>query len=267
MSEVIERVKSTSDTSESYKEKSRSLKGYTPWKGVPEKSFDSLVKLGVVLDEIIESYQMDAISIRCWTELQQQLGISPCVLLGELNNRLISSACEVDIGNAIAMHALALASGKPASLLDWNNNYGEEDDKCILFHCGPVPKDLMENEGMVTDHAILKNSVGEGCSFGCHVGRIKQMKFTYGSLLTNEGKVSMYVGQGRITNDPIPNDFFGVAGVAEIDHLQDLLLHIGRKGYRHHVSLTQDWVAEPLREALSYYLNFNIEQPLKEFSC
>jgi L-fucose isomerase-like protein len=43
--------------------------------------------------------------------------------MGELNNRMVSSACEVDIGNAVAMRALALASGKSPALLDWNNNY------------------------------------------------------------------------------------------------------------------------------------------------
>ncbi len=259
MSEIIARVKSASSESDAYKAKANFLKGYASWQGVPDNAFDTLVKLGVVLDEIIEAYQMDAISIRCWTELQTQLGISPCVLLGELNNRMVSSACEVDIGNAVAMRALALASGKSPALLDWNNNYADDDDKCILFHCGPVPRSLMADEGKVIDHLILQNGVGEGCGFGCHVGRIKPMNFTYGSLLTNDGRVSMYLGQGRITEDKIPSDFFGCAGVAYIEGLQDLLIHIGRKGYRHHVSITEDWVKEPLAEALGYYLNYNIE--------
>mgnify|MGYP000540907620 CR=1 FL=1 len=117
----------------------------------------------------------------------------------------------------------------------------------------------MTDEGKVIDHLILQNGVGEGCSYGCHVGRIKPMNFTYGSLLTNDGKVSMYLGHGHITADEIPSDFFGCAGVAYIEGLQDLLIHIGRKGYRHHVSITEDWVKEPLAEALGYYMNYNIE--------
>jgi len=267
MSEIIARVKSASTSTDAYKTKASYLKGYASWKGVPDAAFDALVKLGVVLDEIIDAYQMDAISIRCWTELQQQLGISPCVLLGELNNRMVSSACEVDLGNAIMMHALTLASGQPPALLDWNNNYAEEDNKCILFHCGPVPRQLMTDEGKIIDHLILQNGVGEGCGFGCHVGRIKPMPITFGSLLTNDGRISIYLGQGRITSDPIPSEFFGCAGVVEIAHLQDLLLHIGRKGYRHHLSLTPDWVQAPLQEALGYYLNFNVELPQEDATC
>ena len=85
----------------------------------------------------MDESKLDAIAIRCWTELQK-LNISPCVLLGEMNNRRVSSACEVDIGNAVMMHALTWLPTPPRPL-DWNNNYADEEDNCILFHCGPCP--------------------------------------------------------------------------------------------------------------------------------
>ena len=49
-------------------------------------------------------------------EMQKQLGISPCVLLSEMNDRGIPAACEVDVGNAVTMYALSLASGRPRRL-------------------------------------------------------------------------------------------------------------------------------------------------------
>ena len=168
------------------------------------------------------------------------------------------AACEVDVGNAVAMYALHLASGEPAACLDWNNNYGEEDDKCILFHCGPVPKGLMTDRGRIADHAILANTVGEGCGYGCHVGRIAPVDFTFGSMLTDSGRLRFYLGQGRFTADEIPTEFFGCAGVAEIENLQDVLLHVGRNGYRHHVSVAPGLVQAPVREALGHYLGFDI---------
>jgi L-fucose isomerase-like protein len=109
--------------------------------------------------------------------------------------------------------------------LDWNNNYVDDDDKCILFHCGPVPAQMMAGPGRITDHDIIKTSIGEGISFGCNVGRIAPGDITFGSLLTDAGKIRMYLGQGQITEDPIPFDFFGCAGVVEIPRLQDVLLH------------------------------------------
>ncbi len=261
LSDVFARMKAVNSGNEAYKAKAAVLKEYAPWEGVPEQAFDNIVRLGVVLDAIIEEYRMDAIALRCWVEMQEQLGISPCVLLGELNNRGLPAACEVDVGNAIAMHALHLASGEPATCLDWNNNYGEEDDKCILFHCGPVPRDLMSDRGRITDHAILANAVGKGHSYGCHIGRIAPVDFTFGSMLTDSGRLRFYLGQGRFTDDKIPAEFFGCAGVAEIEKLQDVLLHVGHNGYRHHVSLTPGLVQAPVREALERYLGFEVTLP------
>jgi L-fucose isomerase-like protein len=261
LSGVFARMREVKHDDGAYDAKAAELRAYTSWEGVPKEAFDNIVRLGVVLDEIIEEYQMDAIALRCWTELQEQLGISACVLLGELNNRGVPAACEVDVGNAIVMHALHLASGEPATCLDWNNNYGDEEDKCILFHCGPVPRSLMADRGRIIDHAILANTVGEGCSYGCHVGRIAPSGFTFGSMLTNSGELRFYLGQGRFTEDPIPPEFFGCAGVAEIAHLQDVLLHVGLNGYRHHVSLTPGLVQAPVREALERYLGFAVTSP------
>jgi L-fucose isomerase-like protein len=267
LSDIFGRMRSLSTEMDAFKSKAHVLQQYTSWAGVPQKAFENIVRLGVVLDQVIDEYQMDAIALRCWTEMQQQLGISGCVILGELNERGISSSCEVDIGNAVVMHALQLASGRPPACLDWNNNYGDDENKCILFHCGPVPKSLMVGEGHISDHAILANAVGQGCGFGCHVGRIAPQDFTFGSLLADAGKLKLYLGEGSFTPDPIPTEFFGCAGVAEIPQLQKVLMHIGRMGYRHHVSLTPGKVMEPMREALERYLGFEVAFPQKGCQC
>ena len=264
LSDVFARMDGLKPGEESYRAKAEVLQAYTSWEGVPQQAFDKIVRLGVVLDVIVQEYEMDAIALRCWIELQQQLGISGCVLLGEMNDRGIPAACEVDVGNAVTMYALHLASGDPATCLDWNNNYADQEDKCILFHCGPVPKSLMTDRGCIADHAILANAVGQGCSYGCHVGRIAPVDFTFGSLVTNAGQLKFYLGRGTFTEDEIPPEFFGCAGVAEIDGLQDVLLHVGYNGYRHHVSVTPGLVEAPVREALEHYLGFEVCVPQGE---
>jgi L-fucose isomerase-like protein len=261
LSDVFARMKALKPEDPAFVAKVERLRAYTSWVGVPDKAFEQIVRLGVTLDAIIEEYQLDAIAVRCWMEMQRQLGVSPCVLLGELNNRGIPAACEVDLGNAIAMQALRLASDGPAACLDWNNNYADDDDKCILFHCGPVPTSLMTDPGHVSDHSILATSEGPGIGFGCNVGRIAPGDFTFGSLMTDTGTIKIYLGQGRFTEDEIPLDFFGCAGVAEIAGLQDVLLHIGNYGHRHHVSVAPGWVQEPVREALGKYLGFDVATP------
>ena len=257
LSDVLGRVRKVSADGAAYKDKAAKLHAYASFGAVPAGPMDNLVRLGVVLDAIVDEFQLDAYAIRCWMELQNELDISPCVLLGELNDRGVAGACEVDIANAVVMHAFELASDGAVTLLDWNNNYDEEDDKCILFHCGPTPKSMMQDGARVTDHLIL----GAGCGFGCNVGRIKPMDFTFGSLMTFAGESRVYLGEGRFTNDPIPPDFFGVAGVAEMAKLQDVLLYIGENGFRHHVAITPGKIVAPVAEALDKYLGFKVALP------
>ncbi len=258
LSEVFHRMRGLKGGDKKLAAKSKILARYTCWRGVPKAAFDNIVRLGVVLDELVVEYRMDAVALRCWVEMQSQLGISPCVLLSEMNNRGIPVACEVDIGNAIAMRALALAGGGPATCLDWNNNYGDEPDKCILFHCGSAPQSMMTAPGTIVDHAILANAVGKGCSFGCNVGRIAPAPFTFSSLLTRDGELCTFLGEGRFTADPIADDYFGCAGVAEIDGLQEKLQTIGYQGHRHHVSVSLGKFAAPVAEAFEKYLHYQV---------
>ncbi len=258
LSELFGRMQSLEDKDERVEAKRNTLANYTSWEGVPDKALENLVKMGVALDDIIDEAGLDAVAIRCWIEMQQQLGVSPCVLLSEMNNRKMITACEVDVGNAVTMRALNLASGEVATCLDWNNNYADDLNKCILFHCGPVPQSMMTGKGQIEDHAILANAVGKGCSYGCNVGRIAPTDFTFGSMLTDSGRLKFYLGSGRFTDDPIPADFFGCAGVAEIPKLQDVLQTIGLAGHRHHVSVTPARVLDPVRDAFDNYLDYDL---------
>lgn len=264
LSEVFGRMNALQASEAKYKTKAKNLKNYTNWQGVPDEAFDKLIRLGVVLDDLYKEWNMDSMAVRCWIELQRQLKFSPCVLLSEMNNRKIATACEVDIGNAVMMYALTRASGNSSACLDWNNNYGDDENKCILFHCGSTAQSLMTGQGLVSDHAILANDpgIGPNCSFGCNVGRIAANPFGFGSMTTRNGKLEFYLGNGKFTKDPIPKDFFGCGGVAEIENLQDVLLFVGKNGHRHHVSVTPgENLVAPVKEALEYYLGYNVSVP------
>lgn len=261
LSMVLRRIADVSLSSKQAKAKAKLLAGYASWQGVPRKAFENSVKLALTLDEIIKEFEMDAVALRCWTEFQLELGISPCVVMSALNNKGMATACEVDVGNAIMMRALGLASDGIAACLDWNNNYGDEDDKCILFHCGPIPAAMMQGKGRIQDHAIIANSIGKGRSFGCNTGRIAPGDCTFGTLLTDGGKIKCCLGEGAFSDDAIPAEFFGCAGVVEIEKLQNVLIYLGQNGYRHHVSVARGHVVNPVGEALGRYLGFEVAQP------
>lgn len=234
------------------------LVNYTDFSKVPEAKIWKLCAISVAIDDIIEKNKLDCVAIRCWTEMQYVTGIAPCVLLSELNDRGIVAACELDICNAVPMYALLKASQKPVTCLDWNNNYGDDPDKCILFHCGPVPQSLMSAKGEIVDHKMFAKAGGAGCGWGCNVGRIAKFPMTYVSSKTENGKLVTYLGEGEFTEDTIEEEFFGCAGVAKIPDLQKKLVNIGRGGFRHHVSVASGNYENALREAFKVYLKYDI---------
>jgi L-fucose isomerase-like protein len=256
LSELFARVRDLELTREAYAAKTIRLRNYTNWTGVPEEAFVRLTKLAVALDDMIADYRLDAIALRCWLEIEQELNVSPCVLLSEINDRGLPAACELDVCNAVAMTALSLASTNASTCLDWNNNYGDAEDKCILFHCGPVPQSLMTQKGQIVDHPMFAKAMGAGCGFGCNVGRIASAPMTFASTMTQGGQLHYYLGEGTFTGEPIAEDFFGCAGVVEIPKLQGALETIGHAGYRHHVGVTTGHVATAVREAFRHYLGY-----------
>ncbi len=259
LSVVFSKFADTPDNSEEVKIKKQFLVNYSSWDGVPEDAVTKIAKLGVVFDGLVEEYSLDAIALRCWTELQEKLGISPCILLSEMNERGLTSACETDVCSAVIMRALKLAGEGVTTSLDWNNNYGTEKDKCILFHCGPVPESMLQAKGQVVDHELLVSALCKGCSWGCDVGRIKPVPFTYGGMQTIDGKLECYLGEGRFTADKIASNFFGAAGVAQIKDLQSKLRTIGLAGHRHHTNVTEGRFAASVREAFERYLGYTVD--------
>jgi L-fucose isomerase-like protein len=110
---------------------------------------------------------------------------------------------------------------------------------------------------------IIAGTVGKENTFGTCVGRVKESPMTYARFSTNDqlGIIQGYVGEGQFTNDPVPDDFFGCAGVVQIPGLQDVLMHAVRNGHKHHVSVTPGSVLEPFHEALTRYLHMDVTIP------
>jgi len=258
LSELFQRVRAVDTDIAQYKAKYQLLQNYTDFGRVPSENFENYCRTACAVDDMISEYGLDAIAIRCWIEMEKELGIAPCVILGELNDRMIPAACELDAANAVSMKALSLASGNPAAVLDWNNNYGDDPDRCILFHCGPVPQSMMTGKGAVTDHPMFAKDLGPGCGWGPNEGRIAPTEMTFCSMKTEDGKMVFYLGEGEITNDPIEQGFFGCGGVARIAGLQNKLLKIGKNGFRHHVGITPGRIMSILREAFTTYLGYDI---------
>ncbi|MCU0463537.1 MAG: fucose isomerase, partial [Anaerolineae bacterium] len=205
LSEVFGKIGRLSDDDVMVQAKLASIQAYARTKDVPETSLYRMAKFGVVLDDWMEAQQLDATAIQCWTSMEEYFGVVPCTLMSMSSNKLNPSACETDIVGALAMLALQLGSGKPSALVDWNNNYGDDPDKGVVFHCSNLPKDVFVDEIPVMEYQeILAGTVGKENTYGTIYGRIRENPFTYLRISTDEfaGKIVAYAGEGVFTNDP-----------------------------------------------------------------
>ena len=257
MSEFFHFVDELNDNDIKVIAKIERLKNYTDFSKVPSERILTLAKVSCVIDKYIEQYHLDAITLRCWNEMETYYRVCPCVLLSELNDRGIVASCEIDLCSAITMRAMSLASLKPTACLDWNNNYGTDLNKVVLFHCGPVAQSLMKEKGIVTEHKMF-NKTDPGSGWGCNEGRIAPFKMTFANCKTEDGKLVAYTATGEFTNDEIEKSFFGCGGVAKIDNLQDKLIKLARNGFKHHTTVGVGNLKSVLDEAFNTYLHYDL---------
>jgi len=217
-----------------------------------------MAKLGYVVDEWMKQTDLQVTAVQCWTSMEEYFGVMPCTAMSMLSNALCPSACETDVTGLIGMYAMVTASGKPSGLVDWNNNYADDPDKCVLFHCGNFPQDLFGRKAVMDYSEILAGTVGREHTFGTVAGRLKPTDFTYCRVSTDDhaGRVRAYVGEGEITKDPLTT--FGGYGVARIPQLQGLLRHICQNGFEHHVAINPARVAAVVEEAFTRYLGWEV---------
>lgn len=225
----------------------------------PPEKLENIAKLGVVIDDMIEEYDLQAIAIRCWDELQKKYGIAPCLILCELNERGIAAACELDVTNAVMMRAIGLAANWPVMLLDVNNNYLDAKDKIIFFHCGPAPLSMMQGKGKIEEHLMFRKSYGEGSGVGINKGKFITGDVTVGSFKTEGGELCAFVAEGELTDDKLPDCFFGSGTVFKKDGANDMLKYMASEGFRHHIAITKGNFAPAVQEAFTKYLGYRIE--------
>ena len=257
LSELIFKVGQKADDDAKVLARIEDLKAYTDFTKVPAKNMLNLAKISVVIDEYIDEYHLDAVTLRCWNEMETILRVCPCVLISYLNDRGIVCSCEIDLTSAITMRAMALASGKATACLDWNNNYGDDENKVILFHCGPVAQSLMAGKGTVTEHKMFaKGDPGSG--WGTNEGRIAAFDMTISNGFTENGKLKVYTSEAKFTTDPIEPEFFGCGGVAEIPDLQNKLIKLAKGGFKHHTTVGVGHMKSILDEAFTTYLGYEL---------
>ena len=258
LSEILGAARKIEDTDVELLKKLEEIKCYAV---VPKEYSDKLVlqaKFGVAVERWIEANQIDAVAIQCWDSLEQNYGCAACVTMSMLGEKLLPAACEVDIAGAVSMYALTLAAQGQSALLDWNNNFAEDRNKCVCTHCGNFPKSFVRNDLKLGTLGVLGRTLGKVNTFGAVYGKVTKGDFTFFRISTDDtkGTIKAYLGTGEITDDPYGMD--GCIAVTKVDNLQILMKHICRNGFEHHVAMVRNDVKDILNEAIEGYLGWNL---------
>ncbi len=258
MSEIIFGAQSLPDGDPAVQAKLAEVKAYGRIPaGIPEASLLKQAKLSVTIDRWMDANECDASAIECWDSVQKNYGCATCLSMAMMGDRLLPSACEVDVAGAVSMYALLLASGNPPSFQDWNNNYGNDRDMCINTHCSSYPKTFIGQDVEVGNLDILGASLGPDRCFGAVKGQAAAGPITFFRISTDDpcGEIKAYLGEGEMTDDSVGN-FQGGSAVLRVPQLQKLLDYLCKNGFEHHVAVARSHVADVIQEAVSTYLDW-----------
>ncbi len=259
LSEIFGRAARLKADDPRLKAKLDAMSNYVRQGGTPSDALVKMGKLGVVIEGWMAENELQASALQCWTAMEEFYGVVPCTLMSMMSNSLMPSACETDIAGVVGMYALVLASGKPSAIVDWNNNYGDDPDKGVVFHCSNLPKDIFDETKPAMDYqAIIAGTVGRENTYGTVVGRVRAAPFTFCRVSTDDlhGKMTAYLGEGELTDDPLTT--FGGFGVIRVPKLQKLLRHICENGFEHHVAINLSQSASAVYEALVKYKGWDV---------
>jgi L-fucose isomerase-like protein len=261
LSEIIAAANKIDVSSPRARAKLAEIKAYgSPAPGIAnlEAKYEKHLRLYLACEDWMLANAIDAAGFQCWTSIQQNFGCATCLTMSMMGDQLLPCACEVDIAGVTAMYALALATGNAAAIVDWNNNYGDDRNKCVAQHCGNYPKSFIGRPIQVSNLSVLGSVLGEENCFGGIDGKAAPGPFTYLRFSTDDlhGRIRGYVGEGQITDDPFK--MLGSIAVCQVPNLQRLLKFICKQGFEHHVAMVRSHCAQVVLEAVTTYLGWDM---------
>jgi len=259
LSEIIAKAQQLDNKARKVQQKLSQIRDYGDIPSrIKQESILKQAKLSVAIDEWMAENELDASAVQCWTSVQDNYGCAVCLSMSLMGERYMPSACEVDVAGAISMYALLLASGKIPGFLDWNNNYGNEKDKCVCTHCSSFPKSFMANDIEISELDVLGETLSREKCFGAVKGHVAAGPMTYFRISTDDprGKIKGYLGEGEFTDDPFDMD--GGIAVCSVQRLRELLGYMCQNGFEHHVAMARTYCADVLYEAISKYMKWDL---------
>ena len=156
-----------------------------------DKRVVAALELGIM--EVAKKYQCNAVACDCWYTIRAAFGIAPCFVFGDLYDRGLPCACEMDIHAAITSVMAMAAAGysRPAFTADLTLRHPENENAELLWHCGPFAKSL-KRDGV--DGYIVEEGQG---FYPLKTGKLTVLRFD-----GRDGEYRCFAGEGESIDGP-----------------------------------------------------------------
>lgn len=207
---------------------------------LPDGHLENHARLYLTLKKLMPRQGYDYAAIKCWPEMGN-LHMTPCAVLGRLNDEGLFISCEGDMDAGLAGVAQNVLTGLPPFITDLIN-LDEENNTVTFWHCGNAAPSLHDAADGVTmcNHPLL----GQGTAFWC---ALKEGPVTAARFANIDGQYRLFLMRG--TAVPTTRNTRGsMVNVKVRTPVLDMVQKIAENGMSHHYSLIWQDVADELAQ-------------------
>lgn len=160
---------------------------------ITEEHQKKVAAIRMAAKQLLEEFGCTVAAMQCWPAFVEQIGIRPCLTLGEMSGERIPIACECDLNGAVTLAMLRAVSlsEKPTFFADLTIRHPENDNGELLWHCGQFPYELKDPGCM----AKIKE--------GRQVFRLRGSdEVTVARFEESGGELFLFAGEGHTTVGP-----------------------------------------------------------------
>ena len=166
-----------------------------------EERMDKVVRLYLAMKEYTNTYQADAITLKCHFALSQVAGFTPCVPLSVIGNEMVAS-CEADIPLVLTQLLMYyLSGGETTTYADSHELTGE---RILWGACGFAPAAMCVGGKIVCD-SLEETPSGLGATFGDYLTNrncLKAGPMTVARILKEaDGSFTIHSASGQAVGD------------------------------------------------------------------
>ncbi|WP_067840519.1 L-fucose/L-arabinose isomerase family protein [Amphibacillus sediminis] len=212
---------------------------------ISDQALAKIAALKVAIKHLGEKYQCTAGVIQCWTDFQDELGITPYAVEAMLQDEGFPVLCETDVHGAITtlMVDAATRNEYKSMFADYTVRHPDNENGELLQHLGVFPLSTAEEKPtLIPTHFVFDYPGSVGME-------AKKGEMTLCRFDGDNGEYSLLLGNAKGIEGPYNQGSYVWIEVENLNRLESKLVY---GPYIHHCSAIHGNVVPILYEACKY---------------